>query len=123
MKIPTPDDDTSSSDSEPEEEDITVSGLADSDQELMTLGHSWDNTSRGGRIRLHPNAPDICIPAGTLGEMVQGIQSRALLKRGRHCWKYQQVLFYTPGCSTDEKPDNLIVGVGEYTQQYSKHKR
>lgn len=98
---------------EEEDDEVALASLPETERQLLTIGHAWDDVARGGRIHLHPNAPDICIPARTFGDKVQGLRSRRRLKKGRHCWLLQEIRVYEPGSHDEEKPNNLIVGIGK----------
>ena len=94
------------------EEEVALASLPETERHLLTIGHAWDDIARAGRIHLHPNAPDVCIPARTFGEKVQGLRSKRPLKRGRHCWLLREIRVYEPGLEDEERPNNLIIGIG-----------
>ena len=61
------------------DEEVALATLPDTERHLLTIGHAWDGVARAGRIHLHPNAPDICVPARNFGDKVQGIRSKRQL--------------------------------------------
>ena len=97
------------------DEEVALATLPDTERQLLTIGHAWDDVARAGRIHLHPNAPDICVPARNFGDKVQGIRSKRQLKKGRHCWLLQEVRVYEPGSEEEGgKANNLIIGIGKH---------
>ena len=95
------------------DEEIALASLPETERHLLKIGHAWDDVARAGRIHLHPNAPDICIPARNFGDKVQGVRSKRQLRKGRHCWLLQEVRVYEPGSEEEDgKPNNLIMGIG-----------
>lgn len=102
---------------EESEEEIALASTPENERNLLYMGHAWDNTAKGGRIHLHPNAPDICFPGKNFGNKIQGIKSKRALKKGRHIWIIQELLFYQPRSSDDieEVRNDLIVGIGTHT--------
>ncbi len=45
--------------------------MAEEDRQLVELAHSWDPTSRGGKIEIFPNAPNLCIPSLKFDDRIQ----------------------------------------------------
>ena len=56
---------------EEEDEELTIASLPEGERQLLSLGHAWSDIQRGGRLYLHPNCPDICLPSRKFGDMVQ----------------------------------------------------
>ena len=106
------DDDNDDNDDDELEEEVALASLPETERHLLTIGHAWDDIARAGRIHLHPNAPDVCIPARTFGDKVQGLRSKRPLKKGRHCWLLKEIRVYEPGLEDEERPNNLIIGIG-----------
>ena len=105
-------DDNHDNDDDELEDEVALASLPETERHLLTIGHAWDDIARAGRIHLHPNAPDVCIPARTFGEKVQGLRSKRALKKGRHCWILREIRVYEPGFEEEERLNNLIIGIG-----------
>ena len=112
-------DDNHDNDDDELEDEVALASLPETERHLLTIGHAWDDIARAGRIHLHPNAPDVCVPARTFGEKVQGLRSKRALKKGRHCWILREIRVYEPGLEDEERPNNLIIGIGSYVIKYS----
>ena len=105
-------DDNHNNDDDELEDEVALASLPETERHLLAIGHAWDDIARAGRIHLHPNAPDVCIPARTFGEKVQGLRSKRALKKGRHCWILREIRVYAPGLEDEERLNNLIIGIG-----------